>query len=250
MVSSSVESVSLVVAQVSAICSNCLHRLPNCLLSVMIMCTAVSEEAAASDILVGAQPRIRCWARARSSSSELVDTATARRQQRVEDAARVGLQFPFRSERRGRGAPSNAMKWRDAVQAAIMHGPLPPDVTLDAPHWWQPGMPLLPRADHRAPEPLKRKRVTSAEPKTDPTKRAYMRIPDEAKLWFQDFHAYQARVRGKSLAYNIRRAKHLVPELFGSRCHPTCSAGGTTAAHVTSAADRAWNCHRSPFRVL
>ena len=61
MVSSSVESVSLVVAQASAICSNCLHRLPNCLLSVMIMCTAVSEEAAASDILVGAQPRIRCW---------------------------------------------------------------------------------------------------------------------------------------------------------------------------------------------
>ena len=81
---------------------------------VMIMCTTVSEEAAASDILVGAQPRIRCWARTRSSSSELVDTATARRQQRVEDAARVGLQFPFRSERRGRGAPSVAMKWRDA----------------------------------------------------------------------------------------------------------------------------------------
>ena len=42
-----------------------------------------------------------------------------------------------------------------------------------------------------------------------------MRIPDEAKLWFVDFHAYQARVQGKSLAYNIRRAKHLVPELFG-----------------------------------
>ena len=40
-------------------------------------------------------PRIRCWARARSSSSELVDTATARRRQRVEDATRVGLQFPF-----------------------------------------------------------------------------------------------------------------------------------------------------------
>ena len=42
-----------------------------------------------------------------------------------------------------------------------------------------------------------------------------MRIPDEAKLWFVDFHAYQARVHGKSLAYNIRQAKHLVPELFG-----------------------------------
>ena len=38
---------------------------------------------------------------------------------------------------------------------------------------------------------------------------------DLAKLWFQDFHAYQARVHGKSLAHNIRRAKHLVPELFG-----------------------------------
>ena len=42
-----------------------------------------------------------------------------------------------------------------------------------------------------------------------------MRIPDEAKLWIQDFHTYQARVHGKSLAYNIRWAKHLVPELFG-----------------------------------
>ena len=150
----------------------------------------------------------------RSLSSELVDTATARRQQRVEDATRVGLQFPFRQERRGRGAPSVPMKWRDAVKAAIMHGPLPPDVTLDAPHW-QPGMPLLPPADYMAPVPLKRKRDTSAEPKTDPVKRTYMRIPDEATLWFQDFHAYQARVHGKSLAYNIRRAKQLVPELFG-----------------------------------
>ena len=88
-----------------------------------------------------------------------------------------------------------------------MHAPLPPDVTLDAP--------LLPPADHMAPVPLKRKRDASAEPKTEPAKRAYRRIPDEAKLWFQDFHAYQARVHGKSLAYNIRRAKHLVPELFG-----------------------------------
>ena len=97
-----------------------------------------AAEVVASDILVGGQPRIRCWARTRSSSSELVDTATARRQQPVEDAMRVALQFPFRSERRGRGAPSIAMKWRDAVKAAIVHGPLPSDVTLDAPHWWQP----------------------------------------------------------------------------------------------------------------
>ena len=42
-----------------------------------------------------------------------------------------------------------------------------------------------------------------------------MRIPDEAKLWFVDFHAYQARVHGKTLAFNIRRANHLVRELFG-----------------------------------
>ena len=75
-------------------------------------------------------------------------------------------------------------------------------------------MPLLPPADYVAPVPLKRKRDTSAEPKTEHAKRAYRRTPDEAKLWFQDFHAYQARVHGKSLAYNIRRAKHLVPELF------------------------------------
>ena len=65
-------------AQAFAIYLNCLRRSPNCLLSVVIMCAAVSEEAAASDILVGAQPRIMCWTRARSSS-ESVDTATARR---------------------------------------------------------------------------------------------------------------------------------------------------------------------------
>ena len=242
-------------------CFHSLLRLGNCLLchgsgevfvvplvlNSLTMCAAVSEEAA-SDILVGAQPRIRCWTRARSSRCELVDTPTARRQQRVEDVARVGLQFPFRSERRGRGAPSVAMKWRDAVKAAIMHGPLPPDVTLDAPHWWLPGMPLLPPADHRAPVLLKRKRDVSAEPKTEPAKRAYRRTPDEAKLWFQDFHAYQARVHGKSLAYNLRRAKQLVLELFGP-WHPTHSADGVTAAHLTSAADRPWTCHLSPFRV-
>ena len=62
MVSSSVECVSLVVVQVSALFSNYLHRLPNCLFSV-IMCPAVSEEAAAPSILVGAQPRLRCWTR-------------------------------------------------------------------------------------------------------------------------------------------------------------------------------------------
>ena len=87
------------------------------------------------------------------------------------------------------------MKWRDTVKAAIMHGPLPPDVTLDVPQWWQPGMPLLCRTDFLAPAPLKRKRVES---KTDPAKQAYMRVPDEAKLWFVDFHSYHARVHGKA----------------------------------------------------
>ena len=57
------------------------------------------------------------------------------------------------------------MKWCDTVKAAIMHGPLPPDVNLDVPHWRQPGMPLLCATDFLAPAPLKRKRVES---KTDP----------------------------------------------------------------------------------
>ena len=51
-------------------------------------------------------------------------------------------------------------------------------------------MPLLPLADYMAPVPLKRKRDMSAEPKTNPAKRAYMGIPDEAKLWVVDFHAH------------------------------------------------------------
>ena len=104
--------------------------------------------------------------------------------------------LPFRPERRGRGAPSVAMKWRDAVKTATMRGPLPPDSTPNVPHWWQPGTPLLRPTDYMAPVPLKCKRVTSAEPKTDPAKRAHMRVPDEAKLWFVDFHAYHARVHG------------------------------------------------------
>ena len=108
-------------------------------------------------------------------------------------------------------------------------------------------MPLLPPAWYVSPVPLKRKRDTSAEPKRDPTKRAYMRIPDEAKLWFVDFHAYQARVHGK-LVYNNRQGKHLVPELFGPWCLTHC-ADGTTAAHLTTAADHPWSYHHSPFRV-
>ena len=49
---------------------------------------------------------------------ELVDTVhSTTGSSEVEDAQRVwGLQFPLQSERRGRGAPSVAMKWRDAVK--------------------------------------------------------------------------------------------------------------------------------------
>ena len=99
-----------------------------------------------------------------------------------------------------------------------------------------------------APVPLKRKRDTSAEPKTDPVKRTYMRVPDEAKLWFQDFHAYQARVHGKSA-----RLQHSPGEASGAGAllalvRPTRSEDGMKAGHVTSAADP-WTCHRSPFRV-
>ena len=195
------------------------------------------------------QPRTRCWARARSSSSELVETATARRRRRVEDATRVGLQFPFPQNGEAGEAPSVAMKCRDAVKSAIMHGRLPLGVTLEAPCWWRLGMPQLPAADHMAPVPLKRRRDTSAEPKTDTAKRAYVRIPDETKLWFVDLHAYHARVHGERLAYNIRQSKHLVPSSLGP-WHPTRSKGGTTAAHPMQPADRPWSCHHSAFPRL
>ena len=165
-----------------------------------------------------------------SSSSEVFDTATARRHVRVEDATRVGQQFSFRSERRGRGAPSIAIKWRDAVNAAIMHGPLLPDVTLDVPCWWQPGMPLLRPTRHISPVPPKRKRDMSAEPKTD-----------------------QAVVRGLTrLSMCVSMARRTLTAFAGrsSWCrssagpwHPTQSADGMTAAHLTSAADR----ELSPF---
>ena len=131
------------------------------------------------------------------------------------------------------------MKWRDMVKMAIMHGPLSPDVTLDVPHWWQPGMPLLRPTDYVAPVPLKRKRVMSVESKTDLAKRAFV-----------DFHAFHARVHGKTYGHSIRRAKQLVPVLFGP-WRLTRSAGGMTAAHpkLTAPADRPWNCHLSPFRL-
>ena len=104
-------------------------------------------------------------------------------------------------------------------------------------------MPLLRLADYMAPVPLKRKCDTSNEPKTDPMKRAYMLVPDEAKLWFVEIHAYQARVHGRSLACNIRRAKDLVPELFGPRtslmpsqpCFVSASPLGSTSTAVCCA---------------
>ena len=107
--------------------------------------------------------------------------------------------------------------------------------------------PFLPERRGRgapmAPVPLKRKCDTSNEPKTDPMKRAYMLVPDEAKLWFVEFHAYQARVHGKSLACNIRQAKDLVPELFGPRtslmpsqpCFVSASPLGRTSTAVCCA---------------
>ena len=72
----------------------------------------------------------------------------------------------------------------------------------------------------------------SAEPKTEPAKRAYTRTPDEAKLWFVDFHAYHARVHGKTLAYNIRWTKHLVPELFGPDTFRRWHDGGAPDADL------------------
>ena len=67
--------------------------------------------------------RLRSWRIASRQGQPCTCGLASSRRQRVEDAERVGLQFPFRSERRGRGAPTFAMKWRDAVKAAIMHGP-------------------------------------------------------------------------------------------------------------------------------
>ena len=91
------------------------------------------------------------------------------------------------------------MKWRDALKAAVMHGTLHMSLSMRRIggnlecHCYH-------SADYMAPVPLKRKRDMSAEPKTDPAKRTYMRVPDEAKLRFVDFHAYQARVHRKTLA--------------------------------------------------
>ena len=79
-----------------------------------------------------------------------------------------------------------------------------------------------------------------------------MRVPDQAKLWFVDFHAYNARVHGKTYAYSVRWAKEVVPELFGPvepdtirRWHdggaPNADLGGRPLVELPPFA---------PFRVL
>ena len=88
--------ISLVVAQASAICLNCLHRLPNLFVVGVDPCALLSvKKPRLLTFWWVRSDKIMCWARAQSSSSELVDTATARRRRRVEDATRVGLQFLF-----------------------------------------------------------------------------------------------------------------------------------------------------------
>ena len=53
----------------------------------------------------------------------------------------------------------------------------------------------------------------------------------------------------KTLAYNIRLAKHFGAGALQAPWQPTRSAGRMTAAHLTTAADQPWTCHHSPFRV-
>ena len=121
------------------------------------------------------------------------------------------------------------MKWCDTVKAAIMHGPLPPDVTLEVPHWRQPGMPLLCPTDFLAPAPLKRKRVES---RRDPAKQAHTRVPDEAKLWFVDF----------TLVTPVSVARHTAQPLAAAR-HLLCDRFGISQ-------DRVWNMDETTVRVV
>ena len=123
----------------------------------------------------------------------------------------------------------------------------PTHIALHEHHVMQ--FPFLPERRGRgapmAPVPLKRKRDMSAEPKTDPMKRAYMLVPGEAKLWFVEIHAYQARVHGKSLACNIRWAKDLVPELFGPRTSLMPSRPGSASASPLGSTSTAVCCASS-----
>ena len=75
------------------------------------------------------------------------------------------------------------------------------------------------------PVPLKRKRDMSAEP---PAKRTNMRVPGEAKLWFVDFHAYHARVHGKTTRLQPSPGEAAGAGALRARWHPM----------LTPAADR------------
>ena len=118
-------------------------------------------------------------------------------------------------------------KWRDAVKAAIMHGPLPPDDTLDVPHWWQPGMPLL---EDRSREASIHARTRRGEAVVTPIRRVSM-----ARRTLTAFAWQSSWFRSSSGPWRLTR-----------------SAGGVSAANLmlTAPTDRPWNCHHSPFRVL
>ena len=142
------------------------------------------------------------------------------------------------------------MKWRDAVKAAIVQGPLPPDVTLDAPYWWQPGMPLLPPADYVAPVPLKRKHDRYAELRTDPAKHTCAYTTRRSCGSWTSTPFMRVSMARRSLTTCAGR--NIWCRSSSGPWHPTHFADRTTAAHpmLTSAADRPWTCHHSPFRVL
>ena len=131
-----------------------------------------------------------------------------------------------------------------------MHRPLPPYVTLDVPHWWQPGMPLLRPTDYMELVPLKRKRDMSAEPKTDPAKRAHMRPTRRSCGSWTSTPIMRVSMARHTLTAFVGRSRW--GRSSSGPWRLTRSPGGMTAAHpmLTALADRPWNCHHSPFRVL
>ena len=123
----------------------------------------------------------------------------------------------------------------------------PTHIALHEHHVMQ--FPFLPERRGRgapmAPVPLKCKRDTSNEPKTDPMKRAYMLVPDEAKLWFVEFHAYQARVHGKSLA-----CKHSPGEASGAGALRAPNLTHAVAARLSLSVPTWQHVHRRVLREL
>ena len=188
------------------------------------MCAVVSE-VAASDILVGRTATHRVLGSC--AILEQVDTATA---------TRVGLQFPFHPERRGRGAPGVAMKWRDAVKAAIMHGchsrcaVLVATWNATATTGGQHGASAAGAQTRRSAEQLSERTCAS------PTRRS-------CGSWTST-PIKRVSMASHSLTTFARRSIWCWSS--SAPWHPTHSADGMTAAHVTSAADRPWNCHHSP----